>query len=306
MNYWIDTDAGVDDAVALLWAFKHKLNIVGISAVAGNLPVKSAVNNVKALLEHSNVDIPVYRGADASFLANHINAEYIHGKDLGPIVVEKHYNDDGHVLQGLANYFQQCNEPLTLITIGPLTNIATFLIHYPEYHSRITKIITMGGGSYGNIAPYGEFNIYVDPEAAHVVFNSDIPMVLSDLDITDLHAYFTLDELEPYTKEYQLEDWSLQLMKFRIEKSHPPQAARIYDVLPMIYIFYPELFEYDTVAVDIQLQGKMRGFTAYDYANNRENNHLYPEKDVKRICRLRKIDRNKYISLLFEYLMMSN
>ncbi|MGL5955666.1 MAG: nucleoside hydrolase [Brevinema sp.] len=302
MNYWIDTDAGVDDAIALLWAFKQDFNIIGISTVSGNLPVSSTVNNVKALLEHSNKNIPVYKGAAVSFLGNQINASHVHGINLGPIVLEKNYSDEGHLFQGLEHYFQQCEDPITFITLGPLTNIATFLIHYPEYHSKIAQIIIMGGGSYGNIAPYGEFNIYVDPEAAHLVFSSGISIVLSDLDITDRYAYITPEELEQY--HHVLEAWSLDLLRYRISKSHQPQAARIYDVLPFMYIRYPELFEYDYVAVDVQLEGKMRGFTAYDYTNNRENNFLYPENNIKKVCRLRTIDRKKYISLLLDQLIV--
>ncbi len=303
MNYWIDTDAGVDDAIALAWIFKQKFNIIGISTVSGNLPIHSAVNNIKALLEHYNINIPVYKGASYSFLGRSINAGHIHGINLGPIVLEKTYPDNGHFLEGLIQYFKNTEEDLTIITLGPLTNIATFLIHYPEYKNRISRILIMGGGTCGNIAPYGEFNIYVDPEAAEVVFSCQIPLVLSDIDITDTYAYITSEELKEFNSKQKLDEWCLSLLEFRISKSHAPQAARIYDVLPFMYILYPELFTFDSIPVEVQLEGKMRGYTAYDYINNRENNYLFPEKNVPKVTRLRTIDRQKYISLLLSSLI---
>lgn len=304
MRYWVDTDAGVDDALALIWVFQQNFAIEGISTVAGNLPISAAINNVKALTEHySKNHIPVYKGAGCSLLGTKLNASHIHGTNLGPIVIQKNYQDDGHIFEGLSSFFKQNQEQLTIITLGPLTNIATFLIHYPEYHHRIERIITMGGGSCGNIAPYGEFNIYTDPEAAHMVFSSSIPLVISDIDITDTYAYLSPEELKEFTDVCPLEDWAYQLLQFRVSKSHHPPAARIYDVLPFMFALYPDLFTYDLVPIDVQLEGKMRGYTAYDYHNNRENNFLFPEKNVFRAMRLRTIDRQTYINLFLTKLI---
>ena len=113
MNYWIDTDAGVDDALALLWALQQNLNIKGISTVSGNLPVHATINNVQALLEHCNVTIPVYRGASFSFLGKSINSSHVHGIHLGPFVLEKTYSDQGHFIEGLLNYFKTTTEDIT-------------------------------------------------------------------------------------------------------------------------------------------------------------------------------------------------
>ena len=89
--YWVDTDAGVDDAVAILWALNNDFNIVGFSTVAGNLAVESTVRNVCALLEYSKKDIPVYYGASYATIGGHIDASHIHGVNLGPIVIDKDY-----------------------------------------------------------------------------------------------------------------------------------------------------------------------------------------------------------------------
>lgn len=293
MKYWIDTDAGVDDALALAWAFRQGFDIAGISTVSGNLPVASTVANIKALTEHYGLPhLPVYRGAAASFLGKTLNASHVHGTNLGPIVLNKEYAADGHVMEALPAFFKNSKENLTIITLGPLTNLASFLIHYPEYKPRIERLIIMGGGTVGNIAPYAEFNIYVDPESAQMVLSSGLPIVLSDIDITDTYAYLSPEDFHNFPGP--LEDWAARLLEFRISKSHNPPAARIYDVLPFMFALYPELFTWDNVAVEVQLEGKMRGYTAYDYANNRENNFLFPETNVPRITRLRSIDRHTY------------
>ena len=104
--YWVDTDAGVDDAVAILWALNNDFNIIGFSTVAGNLAVESTVRNVSALLEYSNKDIPVYYGASYATIGGHIDASHIHGVNLGPIVIDKDYKAKDHVFNGLINFFE--------------------------------------------------------------------------------------------------------------------------------------------------------------------------------------------------------
>ena len=298
--YWVDTDAGEDDAVAILWALNNDFNIVGFSTVAGNLAVESTVRNVCALLEYSKKDIPVYYGASYATIGGHIDASHIHGVNLGPIVIDKDYKAKDHVFNGLINFFENSDKKLNIITLGPLTNISTFLMHFPKYKERIECLYIMGGGSFGNMTAYGEFNIYADVEAAHFVFNQNMNIVLSDLDITDHYAYFTKEDIDSYLKGRSLDNWIEQLLNFRISKSALPHAARIYDVLPFMYVKYPDYFTTNEVYVDVQLSGKMRGFTAYDYEGMRITNYLFPEKDIKKVKRLLTIDKNIYIDTLLK------
>lgn len=298
--YWVDTDAGVDDAIAILWAIKNDFNIEGYSIVAGNLTVDAGVRNVSALLEYTGQKTPIYYGASYATLGGHIDASHVHGVNLGPIIIDKQYKPYGHVFNGLVNFFENTNKKLNIITLGPLTNIATFLMHFPKYKDRIECLYIMGGGSFGNITAYGEFNIYADVEAAHFIFNQNINIILNDLDITDHHAYITKQDIDNYVNTKSLDNWIKQLLDFRITKSALPHAARIYDVLPFMYIKYPDYFQFNEVYVDIQLSGKMRGFTAYDYEGMRISNHLFPEKNISKVKRLISIDRNVYIDTLLK------
>lgn len=298
-KYWIDSDAGVDDAIAILWAIREGFSIVGISAVAGNLNIDGSVRNLCALVEYEKKDIPVYFGASNSFIGNRIDASHIHGVNLGPITLDKTYQAKSHVFEGLLDFFRNTNEKLNIVTLGPLTNIASFLIHYPEYKDRIALYV-MGGGTFGNITAYGEFNFYCDVEAAHFIFSQNLDIVLSDLDITDHHAYFTKEDMEKYVAGRNIDDWASRLMYFRIEKSALPHAARIYDVLPFVYIKYPELFETNEVFVEVELAGKMRGFSAYDYEGMRRTNFLFPEKNIKKVKRLICIDKNVYTKTILD------
>ncbi len=298
--YWVDTDAGVDDAIAILWAIKNDFNIEGYSIVAGNLTVDAGVRNVSALLEYTGQKTPIYYGASYATLGGHIDASHVHGVNLGPIIIDKQYKPYGHVFNGLVNFFENTNKKLNIITLGPLTNIATFLMHFPQYKDRIECLYIMGGGSFGNMTAYGEFNIYADVEAAHFIFNQNINIILNDLDITDHHAYITKQDIDNYVNTKSLDNWIKQLLDFRITKSALPHAARIYDVLPFMYIKYPDYFQFNEVYVDIQLSGKMRGFTAYDYESMRISNHLFPEKNISKVKRLISIDRNVYIDTLLK------
>lgn len=299
--YWIDTDPGVDDAIGILWAINNNFNIVGCSAVAGNLGLNTTYTNLCALLEYKNSSIKPYYGASYSCLGKQFPASGIHGTSLGPITIEKKYEFKEHVFNGLINFFENnINSKLNIITLGPLTNISTFLMHFPKYKERIECIYMMGGGSYGNITAYGEFNIYYDAEAAYFLFNQGIDIVLSNLDITDHYAYLTEDDLNNFTKKHKIDNLAEQLIRFKMGKDRQEYKSRIYDVLPFIYIKYPELFKYDEVTVDIQLDGKMRGYTNYDYENRRENNRLFPETNLKKIKRLISIDTNDYIDLLLK------
>lgn len=297
--YWIDTDPGVDDAIAILWAINNNFNIVGCSAVAGNLGLNTTYTNLCALLEYKNSDIKPYYGASCACLGSQFNASDVHGISLGPITIEKKYEFKEHVFNGLINFFENNkNSKLNIITLGPLTNISTFLIHFPKYKERIECIYMMGGGSYGNITAYGEFNIYSDVEAAYFLFNQGIDIVISDLDITDHYAYLSKTDFDNFIKNNKIDEWAHRILKFILERNPSLQSARVYDVLPFIYIKYPEFFKYDEVTVDIQLAGKSRGLTYYDYESKRENNVMNKESNLKKVKRLVSIDNNKYVDLL--------
>lgn len=194
----IDCDPGVDDAIALLLALAHptELDILGITTVAGNVPLHFTSQNALKICALANANIPVYAGCPRPILRTLETATDVHGatglqgpelpEPLHPLMVQ-------HAVAFLITTFQQATTPITLATLGPLTNIAVALIQAPQIAEKIDQIVAMGGAiTHGNMTPAAEFNIYVDPHAAQVVFESGIPLKLITLDTT--HQVLTTAE----------------------------------------------------------------------------------------------------------------
>jgi len=186
----IDTDPGVDDALALLLAMRSpELKIEGITAVAGNVPLDLTLPNALRMVEITGRDdIPVAAGAKGPLLRRLVTATYAHGENgLGGAVFPEPKRKP--VSEPAAEFIRQTVRKypgeVTLLTIGPLTNVAAALNSDPEL-ARIVRALVMMGGSLsgGNITPAAEFNVYVDPEAARIMFQSGIPITMVGLDVT--------------------------------------------------------------------------------------------------------------------------
>ena len=186
----IDTDPGVDDALALLLAMRSpELKIEAITPVAGNVPLELSLPNALRMVEIAGrTDIPVAVGAKTPLLRRLVTAAYAHGENgLGGAVFPEPKIKP--IVEPAAKFISQIVRKypgeVNLITIGPLTNIAIALNMDPEL-ARMVKSLTMMGGSLsgGNITPAAEFNVYVDPEAARIVFQSGIPITMVGLDVT--------------------------------------------------------------------------------------------------------------------------
>lgn len=187
----IDTDPGQDDAVAILLALAspEELDIVGITAVAGNVPLELTSRNCLMLTELAGrSDVPVYAGCDRPTVRPLITAEYVHGKsgiDGSDLPEPRTRLASGHAVDFLIDAVMS-SKATTVCTLGPLTNVAVALETEPDIAARIDQLVLMGGGFFegGNTTPAAEFNIYVDPEAAATVFTSGIPLVMMPLDVT--------------------------------------------------------------------------------------------------------------------------
>ncbi len=186
----IDTDPGVDDAFALLLAMcSSQLHIEAITAVAGNVPLELTLPNALRMVEIAGrTDIPVAAGARAPLLRRLVTAAYAHGENgLGGAVFAEPKRTP--VAESAADLIQKIVRKypgeITLITLGPQTNIATALNADPGLAPLVRSVVMMGGSlSGGNITPAAEFNVYVDPEAARIVFQSGIPITMVGLDVT--------------------------------------------------------------------------------------------------------------------------
>ncbi len=189
----IDTDPGQDDAVAILLALAspEEIEVLGITAVAGNVPQPLTSKNARIVCELAGrPDVPVYAGCDAPLRRPLVTAEHVHGKTGldGPDLPEPTMQlMAGHAVDFIITTLRnQPENSVTLCPLGPLTNIATAFERAPDIVSRVQEIVLMGGAYFevGNITPTAEFNIYVDPEAADIVFESGVEIVVMPLDVT--------------------------------------------------------------------------------------------------------------------------
>jgi pyrimidine-specific ribonucleoside hydrolase len=186
----IDTDPGVDDALALLLAMRSpELKIEAITPVAGNVPLDLTLPNALRMVEIAGrTDIPVAAGARAPLMRRLVTATYAHGENgLGGAIFPEPTTKPvaTPAAEMIRQIIRKYPGEVTLITIGPLTNIATALNSDPELASMVRALVMMGGSlSGGNITPAAEFNVYVDPEAARIVFQSGIPITMVGLDVT--------------------------------------------------------------------------------------------------------------------------
>lgn len=186
----LDCDPGHDDAIALLLALgSPEVDLLGVTTVSGNQTLDKTTANAIRVLDHvDRTDIPVAAGAPRPLVRERRTAGEVHGEtgldgpDLPPPSREP---EALHAIEWIAQTITAHPTPITLVPTGPLTNIALFLARYPELESRIERIVLMGGAiGQGNTTPSAEFNIWVDPEAAHRVFHSGIDVTMVGLDVT--------------------------------------------------------------------------------------------------------------------------
>lgn len=273
----IDTDPGQDDAVAILAALASldDLDVRAITAVAGNVPLDLTVRNCLALVELAGrEDVPVYRGSVRPMVKALVTAEYAHGAtgldgaNLSPPALEE---SPGHAVDRIVEIVGSSDQPVTLCTLGPLTNIALALIRDPAIVSNIARIVIMGGGFFegGNTTPAAEFNIYVDPHAAHVVFTSGVPIVMMPLDVTH-KALATRDRLDRFKELGTPAGDAVAGMlgfynRWDMNKYGVP-GGPLHDPTVIAYLLRSDLFEGKEVAVEIDIApGPTLGMTVMDW-----------------------------------------
>jgi purine nucleosidase len=273
----IDTDPGQDDAAAIMLALgSPELDILGITTVAGNVPLSLTSRNARIILEFcARPDVKVYAGADKPVVRPLITAEHVHGKTGldGPELHEPQMPlQDQHAVDFIIEALKR--EPsgtVTLCTLGPLTNIATALEKAPEIAGRVHELVMMGGGFFegGNITPAAEFNIYVDPEAAAAVFKSGIPIVMMPLDVT--HKVLTLKSRVAKLREIgsrpaiALVEMLDFFERFDIEK-YGSDGGPLHDPTVIAYLLKPELFAGRDCNVEVETTSPLTvGMTVVDW-----------------------------------------
>ena len=201
-RFLIDTDAASDDAVALVMALKHpELQVEAITVVAGNIPVEQGVQNALYTVALCNAQVPVYAGIGSPLIKPLVTAEEFHGADgMGDIglALQGRKPTPGRAVDAIIETINRYPGEITLVALGPLTNIACALRLDPSISKNVKACIIMGGAAQGpgNVTPVAEYNIWVDPEAAHIVFSSKMPIKLVDWYIARQYATLTLPEVE--------------------------------------------------------------------------------------------------------------
>jgi pyrimidine-specific ribonucleoside hydrolase len=187
-NVILDVDTGIDDALAILFALRHPdINLLAITCVAGNASLGRVVSNTLKVLDVAgSAEVPVAAGADAPLIESRRHASHVHGSD-GMADLDLPESDRKparlHAVELLRHVLLTSDDPVTIVTLAPMTNIALLLRTYPEVKPRIARIVAMGGtASGGNATAVAEFNVWNDPEAAYIVFNAGIPLTMYGLD----------------------------------------------------------------------------------------------------------------------------
>jgi len=274
----IDTDPGQDDAVALLLAAASpELELLGVTTVAGNVPLRLTTLNARKVLELAGrTDVPVCAGADAPLGAVPlVTAEHVHG-DTGLNGVELPEPalpvDPRHAVDFIVQTLRE-REPgtVTLCPLGPLTNIALALRQAPDIATRIRRIVLMGGGFFegGNVTPAAEFNIYVDPQAAHEVFTSGVPITMAPLDVTHqvltTAARIAAIRALPNRVGAVVAAW-MEFFERYDEEKYGQDGGPLHDPCVIAFLLKPELFTGRDCNVRIETQSALtRGMTVIDW-----------------------------------------
>jgi len=201
-NFLIDSDTASDDAVALVMALRNPgIRVEAITVVAGNVPVDKGVQNALYTCELCQARVPVYRGAEGPLLRPLQVAEFVHGSDgMGDIglPLSGRKPTPGHAVPAIIETVHRYAGDITLVTLGPLTNLALALKQDPSIATKVNRCVIMGGigFGYGNVTPAAEYNIWVDPEAAKIVFQSGLPIEMVGWDISIQSAVFDPQEAE--------------------------------------------------------------------------------------------------------------
>lgn len=286
----IDTDPGQDDAVAILLALAspEDVEVLGITAVAGNVPLPLTQKNARIICELAGKPaIRVFAGCDRPLSRPLVTAEHVHGKTGldGPIMADPTMPlQSRHAVDFIIDTLRA--EPagtVTLCPLGPLTNIATALQRAPDIAPRIQEIVLMGGAYFevGNITPAAEFNIYVDPEAADIAFRSGIPLVVMPLDVTH-KALTTRPRIEAFRAigtepGRMVAEWSDFFERFDMQK-YGSEGAPLHDPCVIAWLIRPELFSGRHINVEIETQSSLTtGMTVADWwgVTNRKPNALF-------------------------------
>ena len=273
----IDTDPGQDDAIAILLALaSEEFDLLGITAVAGNVPLSLTEVNARKVCELAGrPDVLVFAGCARPLVRPLVTAEEVHGKTGldGPDLPHPQMPlQDRHAVDWMIDTLRAAPDGgITLCTLGPLTNVAAAMVKAPDIVSRITEIVMMGGGFFegGNVTPTAEFNIYVDPHAAHVVFTSGVKLTMHPLDVTHkaLMSRVWIDSVKSLGNRTGIAAAAMLdfYERFDMEK-YGEDGGPLHDPCVLAYLLQPELFQGRDCNVEVETGSELTmGMTVIDW-----------------------------------------
>lgn len=304
----IDCDPGHDDAVALLLATRSKeLDILGVSVVAGNSSLRNTLQNARDILAFADAsDIPVYAGCERPLKRDLMNqsGRKIHGENgLGGklLEVDAPAAQEKHAVDFLVDTLCTTHEKITLVCLGPLTNIAQAFLRKPRCMAGIDRLVIMGGAvrAPGNINSAAEFNFYIDPEAAKIVVESGCRITLIPLDVTMKAMFFEEEINELKTSSNRLAALVGELLGFyagTYEEELGFYACPVHDALCIAVFADPSLVAYEQAAVKVSIEGITAGESVADLYRT------WPEKPGVEFGT--EIDRERFVELVKESLVL--
>lgn len=303
---FFDCDTGTDDAAAILIAGKMpEIEIVGLGAVCGNVGLEHTYPNTCRVAKLAGIDAPVYKGAEEPMFRPLVKAEYVHAVDglggkadtISDIPVPE--PPKTRAWDAIYNEAVKHNGELVVVAVGPMTDLGIALAKYKELPNLIKKVYIMGGSaSFGNITPAAEFNIYVDPEAAKMLFESGIPIYMCGLDVTE-KAYFTpedidkMGEIDTRAAKF-ITEVCRNSLEFYLDRGY--NGKFMHDSCPMLAVVHPEIFSGKMAGIAVETKGKITlGRTVSDYYTDRKF-------DFENAFVVTDVDREKFVELSLEYL----
>ncbi|MCL2899162.1 nucleoside hydrolase [Brenneria tiliae] len=302
----IDTDPGVDDAIAIWLALAApELDVLGITAVAGNVPLEDTlVNACKVVGLTGRSDVPVYAGAPGPLVREQVYGKYAHigafSDDLVPQTTLLPQRE--HAVDFLVRTARQAaaeNSPITVCALGPMTNLALALRHHPDVARGVKQIVSMSGAfsALGNRVPWADFNVYADPHAAEIVFSSGVPVVIMPLDMT-FQALIQRHQVDDLARRGGAPGVALAALLGRFDRNEVARFGReggpIHDATVVAWLLKPQLFSGVSTTVGVEVSGRTAGYVFADFYHKlgQPANALV----------MRDIDEQGFLSLLADYL----
>lgn len=285
-NIIIDCDPGIDDIIALSIAIANedKFNILGITTVAGNQTIEKVTLNTLKVLSYYKRNIKVARGQKNPLIREKSAVSNVHGENgMGdyqlPEPSLKLYSDNA--ITFLRDTILLSEEKVVLVPVGPLTNIALLIKVFPEVKENIELISIMGGSTIGgNRTPYAEFNVWADPEAAKIVFDSRLPIVMSGLTVTHSTGLYKDDVNMLASSSGKATRLCGKILQYYFKGDHVKEGTftPIHDACALMYLLYPELYQFRHMKVDVDCSEELnRGNTVVDVREWIKYDSTYPK-----------------------------